>query len=43
MIQVRILVCENSWIIEMHGATVKVIMKKVYHTERDGKLSVDGK
>jgi hypothetical protein len=25
MIQVHMLVCENSWIIEMHGATIKVI------------------
>jgi hypothetical protein len=24
MIQVRMLVCENSLIIEMHGATIKV-------------------
>jgi hypothetical protein len=25
MIQVHMLVCENSWIIEMHGATIKVL------------------
>jgi hypothetical protein len=26
MIQVHVLVCENIWIIEMHGATIKVIL-----------------
>jgi hypothetical protein len=25
MIQVHLLVCENSWIIEMHGATIKLV------------------
>jgi hypothetical protein len=36
MIRVHMLVCENSWIIEMHGATIKLIDTDFVTRKRNG-------